>query len=44
MSPEAGSISCQPQADGSYRVTLRGMGTIENKLPPMNVPFLVVIV
>jgi len=44
LSPEAGSISCQPQADGSYRVTLRGTGTIENKLPPMNVPFLVVIV
>src|SRR5262245_30104430 len=40
MSPDAGSISCQPQADGSYRVTLRGTGTIENKLPPMNVPFL----
>jgi hypothetical protein len=44
LSPDAGSISCQPQADGSYRVTLRGTGTIENKLPPMNVPFLVVIV
>ena len=44
MSPDAGSISCQPQADGSYRVTLRGTGTIENKLPPMNVPFLVVII
>ena len=44
LSPDAGSISCQPLPDGGYRVTLRGTGTIENKLPPMNVPFLVVIV
>ena len=44
MSTQAGSISCVPQADGGYRVSLRGTGTIENQLPPMNVPFLVVIV
>jgi hypothetical protein len=44
LSSQAGSISCQPLADGGYRVSLRGTGTIENKLPPMNVPFLVVIV
>jgi hypothetical protein len=44
LSPQAGSISCQPLADGGYRVTLRGVATIENALPPMNVPFLVVIV
>lgn len=44
LSPQAGSISCQPLADGGYRVSLRGVGTIENTLPPMNVPFLVVIV
>ena len=44
MSPDAGSISCQPQSDGSYRVQLRGVGTLQNVLPPMNVPFLVVVV
>jgi hypothetical protein len=44
LSPDAGSISCQPLADGGYRVSLRGVGTQDNFLPPMNVPFLVVIV
>ena len=44
LSPDAGSISCQPLADGGYRVSLRGIGTQDNVLPPMNVPFLVVIV
>ena len=44
MSPDAGSISCQPLPDGGYRVSLRGVGTQNNTLPPMNVPFLVVIV
>lgn len=43
MSHDAGSISCEPQADGSYRVVLRGTGTLENQLPPMDVPFLVVV-
>lgn len=44
MSHDAGSISCVPQPDGGYRVGLRGVGTQDNVLPPMNVPFLVVIV
>jgi hypothetical protein len=44
MSAQAGSVSCQPLADGGYRVSLRGVGTEDNFLPPMNVPFLVVIV
>ena len=44
MSPDAGSVSCVPQADGSYRVTLRGVGTIQNVLPPQDVPFLVVLI
>jgi hypothetical protein len=44
MSASAGSVSCQPQPDGSYRVSLRGVGTEDNFLPPMYVPFLVVIV
>jgi hypothetical protein len=44
MSANAGSISCTPQADGSYRVILRGVVTDNNALPPQNVPFLVVIV
>jgi hypothetical protein len=44
LSPDAGSISCQPLPDGGYRVSLRGVGTQDNVLPPMNVPFLVVIV
>lgn len=44
LSPDAGSISCQPLPDGGYRVSLRGVGTQDNFLPPMNVPFLVVIV
>jgi hypothetical protein len=44
LASSAGSISCQPQADGSYRVTLKGVATEDNILPPMNVPFLVVIV
>ena len=43
MSPQAGSISCQPLADGGYRVILRGVGTEDNFLPPINAPFLVVI-
>jgi len=43
MSASAGSISCVPQPDGSYRVQLRGVGTIENVLPPMDVTFLVVV-
>ncbi len=41
---QAGSISCQPLPDGGYRLSLRGVGTIENVLPPMNVPFLIVVV
>lgn len=44
MSQDAGSISCTPLPDGGYRVSLRGVGTQDNVLPPMNVPFLVVIV
>jgi hypothetical protein len=44
MSPQAGSISCQPLADGGYRVILRGVGTEDNFLPPINAPFLVVII
>ncbi len=44
MSPDAGSVSCQPQPDGSYRVVLRGVGTLQNVLPPQNVPFLVVVI
>ena len=44
LSPDAGSISCQPLPDGGYRVSLRGIATQDNTLPPMNVPFLVVIV
>jgi hypothetical protein len=44
ISHDAGSISCEPQGDGSYRVILRGVGTIENQLPPMDVPFLVVVI
>lgn len=44
MSANAGSISCTPQADGSYRVILRGVVTDNNALPPQNVPFLVVLV
>ena len=44
LSNQAGSISCQPLPDGGYRVSLRGVATEDNILPPMNVPFLVVIV
>ena len=44
LSREAGSISCQPQADGSFRVTLRGVTTDNNVLQPQNVPFLVVVI
>jgi len=44
MSASAGSVSCVPQPDGGYRVSLRGVGTDENILPPMNVPFLVVVI
>jgi hypothetical protein len=44
MSTHAGSISCVPLPDGGYHVSLRGIGTINNELPPQNVPFLVVIV
>jgi hypothetical protein len=44
MSALAGSVSCVPLPDGGYRVSLRGVGTINNELPPQNVPFLVVIV
>jgi hypothetical protein len=44
MSAQAGSVSCVPLPDGGYRVSLRGVGTINNELPPINVPFLVVIV
>ena len=44
LSQEAGSISCQPQPDGSYRVVLRGVATDNNVLPPQNVPFLVVVI
>jgi hypothetical protein len=44
MSASAGSISCVPQPDGGYRVTLRGVVTDNNALPPMNVPFLVVVI
>jgi hypothetical protein len=43
LSQAAGSISCVPQPDGGYRVTLRGVVTDNNALPPMNVPFLVVV-
>ena len=43
LSPDAGSISCQPQPDGSYRVMLRGVYTDQNSLPTQNVPFLVVV-
>jgi hypothetical protein len=44
MSASAGSVSCVPQPDGGYRVTLRGVVTDNNTLPPMNVPFLVVVI
>jgi hypothetical protein len=44
MSGQAGSVSCAPLPDGGYRVSLRGVGTEDNFLPPMNVPFLIVIV
>jgi hypothetical protein len=44
MSASAGSVSCQPQPDGSYRVILRGVATLQNELPPQNVPFLVVLI
>ena len=44
MAASAGSVSCVPQPDGGYRVSLRGVGTEDNFLPPMNVPFLVVVV
>jgi hypothetical protein len=44
MSALAGSVSCVPLPDGGYRVSLRGVATINNELPPQNVPFLVVIV
>jgi hypothetical protein len=43
MSPDAGSVSCVPQPDGSYRVSLRGVATDAGVLLPQNVPFLVVI-
>jgi hypothetical protein len=36
--------SMSPQADGGYRVILRGVGTEDNFLPPINAPFLVVII
>jgi hypothetical protein len=44
LAPAAGSIACQPQPDGSYRVFLRGVGTIDNVLPPQDVTFLVVLI
>jgi hypothetical protein len=44
MSHDAGSVSCQPQPDGSYRVILRGVATEGNVLTPQNVPFLVVAI
>lgn len=44
MSPDAGSVSCIPQSDGSYRVTLRGVATDGNVLTPQNVTFLVVLI
>lgn len=44
MSASAGSVSCQPQPDGSYRVILRGVATLQNELLPQNVPFLVVLI
>jgi hypothetical protein len=44
MSADAGSVSCQPQPDGSYRVILRGVITDGNVLPPQNVTFLVVVI
>ena len=43
MSHDAGSISCEPQPDGSYRVTLRGTGEDNGGLPPQDVPFVVVL-
>ena len=44
MSRDAGSVSCEPQADGSYRVILRGVSTIQNQLPSADVSFLVVLI
>jgi hypothetical protein len=44
LSAQAGSISCVPLPDGGYQVSLRGVATINNELPPMNVPSLVVVV
>ena len=44
MSSDAGSISCVPQPDGSYRVSLRGVATDAGVLLPQNVPFLVVVI
>ena len=41
---QAGSVSCAPLPDGGFEVTLRGIGTINNELPPMNVPFIIVVV
>jgi hypothetical protein len=43
MSDQAGSVSCVPLPDGGFRVSLRGVGTQDNVLPPMNVPFLIVV-
>lgn len=44
MSQSAGSISCVPQPDGSFRVTMKGVTAEQNVLPPRDVPFLVVLV